>query len=281
LRKKSGKKQGGQVGHKGHGLKMANEIKETIELKPEVCSCCGGDLHEQAAKRVETRYQHEIPEIKIETTKYNAYEIQCPACGAVSRGAFPESVSGTQQYGPRVRAYMVMLLQYGMVGMKRLKIIMQSLFEMNISEGTIAATMEQCAKRLEEPVKAIKEAVKRSEVIHFDETGMRNQGVLWWLHTASSALFTYLMIHKKRGNEAMNEMGILPGFKGVAVHDCLMSYWTYMCLHALCNAHLLRELTGIFENTKQEWARKMIDLLLEMKEAVDKYRQSDRSCLSV
>jgi transposase len=110
---------------------------------------------------------------------------------------------------------------------------------------------------------------------------MRNQGALWWLHTASTALFTYLMIHKKRGNEAMDEMGILPDFKGVAVHDCLKSYWTYLCLHALCNAHLLRELTGIFENTKQEWAWKMIGLLLEMKETVEKYRRINKEELSL
>jgi transposase len=176
---------------------------------------------------------------------------------------------------------MIMLVQYGMVGMKRLKIIMESLFGVRVSEGTIAAAVEQCAKRLEEPVRVIKEAVKRSAVIHCDETGMRNQGALWWLHTASTALFTYLMIHKKRGNEAMDEMGILPEFKGFAVHDCLKSYWTYLCLHALCNAHLLRELTGIFENTKQEWAQKMIGLLLEMKKAVEKYRQSDKEELSL
>jgi transposase len=311
-------------GHTGHGLKITNEIKETIELKPEVCTCCGGGLQEQEAKRVETRYQHEIPEIKnprrkqrgiedfslksllmrgnispappvltaprggvsdpqvdnalfilkarvesacgaikVETTKYNAYERRCPACGTVNRGVFPESVSGTQQYGPRLRAYMVMLLQYGMLRMKRLKIIMEALFGIRISEGTIAATVQDCAKRLEKPMEVIKEAVKRSVVVHFDETGMRNRGALWWLHTASTAFFTYLVIHKKRGNEAMDAIGILPDFQGVAVHDCLKSYWKYLCVHALCNAHLLRELVGILENTGQEWARKMIDLLLE------------------
>jgi transposase len=219
--------------------------------------------------------------IKIETTRYDAYEVQCPCCGTVNCGTFPETVSGTQQYGPRLRAFMVMLMQYGMLSMNRLKIIMKSIFNVNVSEGTIAATVVNCAKKLEEPVKAIKEAVKKSKVAHFDETGMRNQGVLWWPRTASTALFTYLMIHKKRGNEAMDEMGILPDFTGVAVHDCLSSYWTYMCLHALCNAHLLRELIGIFENTKQEWPLKMLELLLEMKEAVEKYRQSDMYGLSL
>jgi transposase len=92
-----------------------------------------------------------------------------------------------------------------MIGMKRLKIITGAMFGVSISEGTIAATAEDCARRLENPVEMIKEAVKRTSVAHFDGTGMRNLGILWWLHTASTQLFTYLMIHKKRGTEAMKD----------------------------------------------------------------------------
>jgi transposase len=279
-RKKSGKKQGGQKGHAGHGLKLTHEIKETVELKPETCPCCGNDLRDEEAKRIETRYTHEIPEIKVETTKYDAYQRQCPKCGTVSRGVFPEAVSGTQQYGPRLRAFMVMLVQYGMVGMHRLKTIMESVFGVRISEGTIAATVERCAGRLEKPVEAIKAVVKGSGVVHIDETGMRNQGVLWWLHTASTKWFTYLTIHRKRGKEAMEAMGILPGFTGIGVHDCFKAYWIYECIHALCNAHLLRELVGIGENTGQQWAECMRELLLGMKEVVAEYLKSGKGELS-
>jgi transposase len=174
---------------------------------------------------------------------------------------------------------MVMVLQYGMVGIKRLKNIIAGLFGLRISEGTIVSTVDRCAKRLGKAVEEIKGAVTGSAVVHFDETGMRNQGVLWWLHTASTDRFVYLPIHRKRGNEAMEAIGILPVFKGVAVHDCMKSYWTYPCLHALCNAHLLRELAGILENTGQGWAKRMIALLVEMKEVVEKYRQGARERL--
>jgi transposase len=280
LRKKSGKKPGGQYGHQGHGLKISREIKRTVEIKPEICPCCGNDLHGQEGKRVESRYEHEIPEVTVETTRYDVFERQCPQCGTVSRGGFPERVTGTQQYGPRLRAYMVMLLQYGMVGMQRLKNIIAALFGVRISEGTIASTVGRCAGRLGEAVEAIKGAVIRSPVVCFDETGMRNRGVLWWLHTASTGGLVYLQIHPKRGNEAMEAIGILPVFCGVAVHDCLKSYWAYVCLHALCNAHVLRELVGILENTGQAWAGKMIDLLVAMKDVVQKYRESGRKELS-
>jgi transposase len=162
LRKKSGKKPGEQCGHRGHGLKISGEIKQTVEIKPETCPCCGNDLHGQEAERIETRYEHEIPEVTVETTRYDVYERRCPSCGTVSRGEFPGAITGRQQYGPRLRAYMVMLLQYGMVGMKRLKIIIGALFGLRISEGTIASTMGRCAERLGEAVEAIKEAVIRS-----------------------------------------------------------------------------------------------------------------------
>ena len=93
--------------------------------------------------------------------------------------------------------------------------------------------------------------------------------------TASTKWLTYLKIHRKRGTKAMDAIGILEKFTGVAVHDCLRSYWAYACFHALCNAHVLRELNGVFDNTAQEWAKKMIELVLEMKSMVDFYKALD------
>jgi transposase len=172
-------------------------------------------------------------------------------------------VKGTQQYGAKLKAYIVMLSAYGMVGIRRIKGLLESFFELRISEGSIAGAVAECGRRLTGPVGAIKAAVLRAEVAHFDETGMRNRGVLWWLHTASTKLFTYLTIYRRRGKEGMDSGGILPIFAGIAAHDCWKPYW--MCVHALCNAHLLRELIGVLEQTGQGWAERMIGLLLEMK----------------
>jgi transposase len=115
-------------------------------------------------------------------------------------------------------------------------------------------------------VDEIKDAVAESPIIHNDETGTRVEKKNFWAHVSSTALLTYIAIHCKRGREAMDAIGVLLGYCGTAIHDCLASYFTFEDMrHGLCNAHLLRELTAVVENTKQVWAQDLIELLLEMK----------------
>jgi transposase len=271
-REKSDKKRGGQEHHKGHGPRLQYTIKETVRIDPERCSCCGENLRDVHGAKGETRYVHDIPNVEITTTAYEAQEKICPHCGTVTSGAFPESVTGTQQYGPNVKALILLLSQFCMTAFNKITNFLDSLYGIKISEATIANTIKTGAKHLKDAQESIKAAVEKAKVVHFDETGMKNSGVLWWLHTASTKGLTYLRIHPKRGKEAMDALGVFEKFAGIAVHDCLRSYWAYGCFHALCNAHALRELKGVFENTIQEWAPKMIALLLEMKCMVDFYK---------
>jgi transposase len=178
LRKSSGKKRGGQFGHKGHGLKLPYEIKEKVKLSPEICSFCGGDLHDVEGEKTETRYEHDIPQVKITTTVYEVFEKTCPYCGEVVSGTFPESVKSTQQYGANIKAFIVLLNQYGMTAINKIKTILESLFGAKISESTIVSTIKNCADRLKSSQEEIKAAVSKEKVVHFDETGMRNNGVL-------------------------------------------------------------------------------------------------------
>jgi transposase len=210
----------------------------------------------------------EMPAIAANVTEYISEEKQCPSCGMITSAEFPYEAESAQQYGPNLKAFIVLLAETGMVAMNRIVQILEAVSGIRASEGTVANTIERCAENLEGPVQCIKEAVKRARVGHFDETGMRSRGTLLWLHTVSTRLLTYLEMHRKRGREAMDGIGILTDFKGTAVHDCLASYWNYGCAHALCNAHLLRELTFISETTGQGWAEEMTGLLLEIKKAV-------------
>jgi transposase len=167
-----------------------------------------------------------------------------------------------------------------MVAMGRLTEILEAISGIRISSGTVANTLEGCAKNLEGPLNMLKDAVKAAKTGHFDETGMRSQGALKWLHTASTNRLTYIEMHQRRGKQGMDEIGILPDFKGTAVHDCLASYWHYPCAHSLCNAHLLRELRFIEETTGQRWAKEMTALLLELKKAVEARRLRSKPFLA-
>jgi transposase len=248
---------------------MADMVSETRVISPEVCPCCGESLHNVKGSKTDTHYVVEMPPITVTATKYISEEKTCRTCGKKISGEFPYEAAAVQQYGPHLKAFIVVLAQTGMGAMNRVVQILQAVTGLQIRSGTVAHTIQKCGKNLEEKVESIKEAVKGAKVGHFDETGMRSQGKLEWLHTASTGRLTYLKIHKKRGKDAMDDRGILTDFKGTAVHDCFASYWKYDCVHSLCNAHLLRELAFIDERTGQRGAKEMRELLREIKNSVD------------
>jgi transposase len=140
----------------------------------------------------------------------------------------------------------------------------------------------ECAIRLQPTVEKIREKIEQASVAHFDETGLNVYKTNFWTHSASTTDLTYLSLQAKRGFEGMEASRVLPNFKGIAVHDCWLAYWKYTnIIHAVCCAHLLRELTGIIENAPtQIWAKEMIDLLLRMKEVRDKAVNMDKEKLS-
>jgi Transposase IS66 family. len=142
-----------------------------------------------------------------------------------------------------------------------------------ICSATIIKAERKCFRNLEGFENVIREMLLASPVIHFDETGMKIEGKRHWLHVASNDKYTCYFAHRKRGSEAINAMGILPEFKGTAIHDGWKPYNVYDCDHALCNAHLQRELTGIEENYKQKWAKEMNELLTEMKKYTDECKE--------
>jgi transposase len=139
-----------------------------------------------------------------------------------------------------------------------------------ISEGTIVAASARCGEALSGFSEWVIERIIKSQVANFDETGVNICSSLHWFHTAGTPLLTAYFAHKRRGSEAIDALDILPGFTGRAVHDHLPVYFKYSCRHALCNAHHIRELTYMHEHEGQEWAQKMIDCLLEIKQSVEK-----------
>jgi transposase len=268
LRPKSERPTGGQPGHPGHTLRRVEQPDRIVPHRVERCAGCGRSLAGQEPDRIERRQVHDLPEPKLEVTEHRAEVKTCP-CGCVNRAAFPPEAAAPVQYGPRVKSVAVYMGEYQLLPFDRLAEIMRDLFACgSFSEGTLANFKADCSRRLAPVEAAIRDLAKAAPVAGFDETGVRAAGSLHWLHTASTQFLTSYYAHKRRGCEAMDAAGILSGYRGRAVHDFWKSYFDYGCDHALCNAHLLRELTFLWEEQDQPWAKEMMDHLLAIKEAV-------------
>ena len=273
LRKKGQRKSGGQPGHTGHTLKMAENPDHTEIHHVEVCECCRRSLTDQPADSVEKRQVHDLPVLRLIVTEHQAETKQC-CCGHLNKATFPEGVNAPVQYGEGVKAAAVYVKNYQYLPYERACELLADLLGCPLSEGTLANIISQCDDLTENPVAQIKEMIEQASVAHFDETGSRVEAKLWWLHSASTENATYYDIHRKRGSEAIDDIGILPDFTGRAIHDFWKPYFGYSCLHGLCNAHHLRELIFVHEQHHQDWADHMIDCLLDIKDAVDQAKQT-------
>ena len=279
LRTPSARPTGGQLGHPGQTLRMVPTPDRTVRHPVDRCTGCGRSLADHAPDRVERRQVFDVPEPTLEVTEHQADVKTCP-CGCVTRAAFPPEVTAPVQYGPRVKSVAVYLKEYQLLPFDRLTEILRDLFACaTFSEGTVANMTTACAHRLA-PVEAIIRAqVAATDVVGFDETGVRATGSLHWLHTASTRWLTWYFAHTRRGRDAMDAADILPGFQGRAVHDFWSPYLKYDCDHAFCNAHLLRELVFAWEDQDQAWAKTMIDHLLTIHAAVETARDAGLAAL--
>lgn len=279
-RRKSGKPAGGQNGHPGHTLKMVANPDHTVVHPVSCCSGCGSSLEQTPVKGYERRQVFDLPPIRVETTEHKAEKKVCPHCGCQNRASFPAGVQQPVQYGPQLKAVAVYLNQYQLLPYERTSELFADLFNHNLSQATLVNANQACYLSLADAEEKVKQLIQASPVVNCDETGVRIEGKLNWLHVVSTEKVTHYAVHAKRGHTATQEIGILPEFSGVAVHDSWKPYYQYGFQHALCNAHHLRELTGILEQDKQEWPREMIELLLEIKKAVEQAKVSGKSHLT-
>jgi transposase len=269
LRETTGRPSGGQVGHEGHTLSLVDTPDNVNVHAPTRCRQCGTGLEDMPVLRQERRQVVDVQITRL-VTEHQAQTKCCPQCGAETVGEFPAAVKAPVQYGPGVKTIAVYLNQEQLVPSERTCTVLGERFDCPLAEGTLEQAVEECYDQLEPVEAAIKHGVTAAAVAHFDETGVNLQGTLHWLHVACTTLLTYYAIHPKRGQQAMAAIGILTHFLGRAVHDGLASYQAFaQCLHVLCNAHHLRELTFVEEQLGQHWAGDLKQLLGEMKHAAD------------
>ena len=256
LRERSGKKPGGQKGHKGETLRQVPDPNDVVHHYPPACSICGVGLDPKSSVGHSARQVFDLPQPQpLVITEHRAHDCECTTCGAKTRALFPDGVNAPVQYGARITAFVIYLLHYQLLPENRLAALMADLFGVKVAASTIARMSRTCAEHLQGFVETVRDLVAGAPVKHMDETGFRIGGKTQWLHVASTALLTFYRVCAKRGSLLANVVGIV-------VHDHWKPYYTIEgVLHALCNAHHLRELKALVEIEKEEWAHKMQRLL--------------------
>jgi transposase len=281
LRHKSGKKPGGQAGHRGHHLQPIETPDAVLIHRVETCEQCQHDLRDQPGSVAESRQVLDLPAKRLWVTEHQVQEKVCPVCAQVTRANFPADVSAPAQYGQGIAALAVYLVEGQVVPYARASQLLHDLLGVQLSPASIARFISRCHEHLAPLEANLKGALHEANVLHQDETPMRVGTDHLWVHVSATERLTHYAAHPKRGQKVLNAIGILPGFQGTSLHDGWMPYQQYPCQHALCNVHHLRELTFLEEELKQPWAAEMKALLLEMKAAVEQAKAAGKQALDV
>jgi transposase len=271
LRGKSGRKPGGQDGHAGRTLAQVARPDHEVVHEPASCAECGAGLAGAPVTGVERRQCFDLPPSAVQVTEHQLIERLC-ACGHATKGDAPDGVDAPVQYGPRIAAIIVYLYAGQFLSKQRTAQALAELFGIPLSSGTVAALTARAAGRLDDFLEEIRARIAAAEVAGFDETGLRVEGRLHWVHCARTGKYTLVFCHQRRGTEAMNAMGVLPSFAGVAIHDAWAPYDTYAAPgHQLCCAHAARELQAVADCAPAGqwcWATQAAEALAAMQHLV-------------
>jgi transposase len=263
LRGASGRKPGGQPGHKGTTLKMTDSPDRIEPLVPRFCSVCATELDASAAQLLERRQVVDIPPIKTEVTEFRAFGIVCD-CGHHQTASFPQGVDNHIQYGPNIMALTVYHNVYQYVAFKRLQHFFAHVCHLPLSIGTLENIVARMADKARPIWDDFRKTLEQSTAVGSDETGAKVNGKKQWIWVWQSALVTFIAVSASRGSALID--ALFP--KGFPFATLSSDRWkaqlkTMAKNHQLCLAHLLRELEYLIQAEKTSWARQFKELLLQ------------------
>jgi transposase len=283
LRGKSGRRPGRPKGQPGATMQLSDNPDKTVRHRPVRCGCCGKSLKGAPVTGTERRQVIDIPPVRARTTEHQLLTLAC-GCGCETKAAAPDGVSAPVQYGPRLMGTGIYLWHGQFLSRDRACRALSELFGCAPSPGALAAAARKTAGLIAPALAAIARRLISCDVVHFDETGFRTAGKLAWVHSASWGKFVLVTVHAKRGKDGMRAAGVLPFFTGIAVHDAWKPYDTFenVAGHALCGAHVLRELVAVTEtgtDLDRAWAQQAIDALLALNEAAEAARAAGKTAM--
>jgi transposase len=191
LRGKSGKKSGGQPGHRGHSLLMVHEPDTIVALVPSICDQCQHGLETGEITREERAQVWDLPPLRLQVTEYRAQVKVCPCCQQETRAAFPAGLQAAAvQYGPMTRALAVYLQCMHLLPYARTCQILSDLLGTTFSQASLQAALQCASRQVDEALSSIKKGLISSPVMHNDESGFRSAGQRLWLHVAATSQLT-------------------------------------------------------------------------------------------
>ena len=268
----SKRKQGKQRGSKGTHLEMSPTPDDIVDHRPDACENCGASREESHHLGFAARQVVEVPPVKPVVIEHRAHSYGCD-CGHETTAAFPDAARAPVSYGPRARSIVAYLLGRQHIPNRRVAEAMDDLFGLHISSGAIDSIYSEAGQRLKGFIAALVVVLRSLPVLHADETTDRIGTVNCWMHVVSTSLYTLIHASTTRGTEAVEQAGVLRGYRGVVVHDRLALYWKLAAKHGICGAHLLRDLADVaVVHTQTAWASALAALLVEINTACEQAR---------
>jgi len=280
---KSKRKTGAQEGHKGKTLRFSPEPTRVIQYDVPSCMNCGSSLSETTGSVARRKQEIELPEKPIEVIEHQAIRKCCPCCHQTNTGELPEHLRGNVQYGSRFKSFCMYLMIYHLVPYERTSEILESLCGYRPAGGTLQSILEHAHTVLEPVEEHIRNQLGQSDAAHSDETGVRVENRSSWVHVFCTEWYTYYFHSRYRGANAHLADSPLPDYSGTLMHDAYSTYFRseYQYKHALCNAHLLRELTAINEDDEtQRWTLQLSHVLRVAWTIVKNAKEDGRSQLA-